>query len=483
MIDSFVFPAHERFLNRDADLSRLEQWWQGAEQNALVLYGRRRVGKSWLFRKFAHGKPAIVLVADRRAEAPQLERFAGRLASFLDVRPALRNLPELFHALYALAADQKTLVVIDEFPYLLPAREKERDEVLTALQGVMEERDASQLKLVLCGSYIAQMERLLRGPLRGRLTPLLVEPLSFSDAQPFVDSSASAVERVERYAVAGGMTLYLDELGRGGGLSDRVSSRVLDPRGPLFNDPREVLEEELRTPGVYYSVLEELATGKKSVGDLSSALARKSPDLQSYLENLREMRVVYRSTPVTARDDERNHRYGLADDYMRFWFRFVFPFQEDLKTGLLPTTLYETEIAPLLGEHVSPTFEALCREWVLHTGRATTVGPWWGNALNELRRAKKRETEEVDVVGVARKAVTVVGESKWSNKTLKLKVLEDLEEFKIPAMQQAGIKLGNELRIALFSKSGFAGDLREVAGSRSDVELVDVDRIVADLLS
>ena len=178
-----------------------------------------------------------------------LERFADRLDELLGVRPALNDLPGLFEALYTVAADEKVLVVLDEFPYLLPGRERDRDEVLTSVQAVMEERDASQLKLILCGSYIAQMERLLHGPLRGRLTPLLVEPLDFTEAQSFIGATASAVDRVERYAVAGGMSLYLDELGGGGALPDRIRRRVLDPRGPLFNDPREVLEEELRTPG------------------------------------------------------------------------------------------------------------------------------------------------------------------------------------------------------------------------------------------
>jgi len=144
------------------------------------------------------------------------------------------------------------------------------------------------------------------------------------------------VDMIERYAVAGGMSLYLDELGRDGTLRQRVCARVLDPRGPLFNGPREVLEEEPRSPGVYYSLLEELSSGRKSLADLAAALGRRTPDLQGYLRTLRGMRVVDRHAPVTAREDERNHRWELSDGFMRFWFRFVFPFQEDLKTGSLP---------------------------------------------------------------------------------------------------------------------------------------------------
>ena len=479
----FSFPAHDRFVNRSADLARLEDWWASDDRKALALYGRRRVGKSWLFREFAHEKPALLLVADRRAEAPQLDRFAARLEGFLGVRPALDSLPALFEALYAISVGERTLVVIDEFPYLLPARERDRADVLTSIQAVMEERDASQLKLVLCGSYIAQMERLLSGPLRGRLTSLSVEPLSFTDAQEFAPPTTDAIDRIELFSVSGGMSLYLDELARGGTLRDRICARVLDPRGPLFNDPREVLEEELRAPGVYYSLLEELSTGKKSLGDLGSALGRKTTDLQGYLDTLRAMRIVQRAVPVTALPDERNHRYGLADDFMRFWFRFVFPFQEELKTGLTRGTLYADEIAPQLGDHISPTYEALCRAWALRTGAATKVGEWWGKALNELRRDGARTSEQVDVVGLRRSAVSLIGECTWTSRPLGLDVLTDLESYKIPAMRQAGLRFAGNCVIALFSRSGFSDTLVEVAGRRGDVRLVSVSELVADVMA
>jgi uncharacterized protein len=481
MVDAFSFPAHDRFLNRTADLARLEDWWSGGEQNALALYGRRRVGKSWLFREFAHGKPALLLVADRRAEAPQLERFADQLEPLLGVRPAIDSVPDLIKTLYTLAAEQKLLVVIDEFPYLLPARDKDRDGVLTEIQAVMEERDASQLRLVFCGSYISQMERLLRGPLRGRLTAMLVEPLPFADAQVFLASNTAAVERIERYAVSGGMSLYLDELARGGGLRDRICTRVLNSRGPLFNDPREVLEEQLRTPGVYYSLLEELATGKKSLGDLGTALGRKTTDLQGYLDTLRDMRIIERAAPITALEDTRTYRYRLADDFMRFWFRFVFPFQEELKTGLAPRALYDEEIAPVFADHVSPSFESLCRRWGLTAGHATKVGSWWGNALNEHRRTGTRTSEEVDVVGLKRGVVSLVGECKWTNQQMKLDVLTDLDTYKLPALRQTGVRVASAPTIALFSKSGFAAGLVEAAAERDGIMLISPDRIVSEL--
>jgi AAA+ ATPase superfamily predicted ATPase len=477
----FQFPAHNEFLNRDADLAAMEGWWSGRDRNALALFGRRRVGKSWLFREFAHGKPAIVLVADRRTESAQLERFARQLAQSLDnVKPDLPDLPALFSVLYSLARNTKMLAIIDEFPYLLPSRAKAQDEVLTAVQAVMEERDASRLKLVLCGSHIGQMSSLLseKSPLRGRLTPLAVRALRFKEAQAFI-SARTPKERIERFGVGGGMSLYLDELGSGGALRERVCSRVLDSRGPLFNDPREVLEEELRQPGVYFSILEELAYGQKARASLAPALGLPVTDLSAYLKILQDMQLIERIEPVAGTGELR---YRIADSFLRFWFRFVFPFQDDLRSGAQPQAHYDSEIADLLPDHLAPVFESLCREWTRQELSISRVGSWWGNALNELRRKGERQTEEVDVVGVQRSAVTMVGEAKWTARQLTSKVLEDLETFKLPAMRQAGIKVAGKPQIALFSRSGFKDNLVEQAAARDDVRLVEVADLVDDLL-
>jgi AAA+ ATPase superfamily predicted ATPase len=482
----FAFSSRKEFLNRRADLERLEDWWAGRDPNALVLYGRRRVGKSWLFRAFADGKPAVVLVAERRAEGAQLKRFADQLQPYLGVRPDLSDLPALISALYKLADQEKTLAIIDELPYLLPTRSERRYEVLTAVQAVMEERGASKLKLVLCGSYIGQMTSLLSetSPLRGRLTPLAVEPLRFAEAQAFIEDSDPR-RRIESYAVAGGTSLYLDELARGhGDLRARVCERVLNPRGPLFNDPREILEEELRQPGIYFSLLEELASGARAIGDLATALGKRTRDLGPYLEALEEMRLLEKIAPVTASRAHRDHRFRLADGFMRFWFRFVFNFQEDLRTGLRPRDHYNGEIAPALAEHVAPVFEALCREWVRGEfgGMVSRVGSWWGSSLNELRRSGQRQTEEIDVVGLRRGAVAVVGECKWTAKQMTARTLEDLRQFKLPAMRQAKIGFAREgPLILLFSRSGFAKGLVEIAAEREDIRLVGLDELVEGL--
>ena len=189
------------------------------------------------------------------------------------------------------------------------------------------------------------------------------------------------------------------------------------------------------------------------------------------------MQLVEKLTALTAK---RDHRYRLADNFLRFWFRFVFPFQESLRSGLRPGDHYSAELAPALADHVAPVFESLCREWVLrrHGSRATQVGSWWGRALDSLRADGERTSEEIDVVATARSRVTIVGECKWTTAPMTVKTLADIERYKIPALRQAGAKFAKDgPLIVLFSRGGFKANLSELAAQRDDVELVDVAQL------
>ncbi|MCB0868985.1 MAG: hypothetical protein KDB48_09845, partial [Solirubrobacterales bacterium] len=243
---------------------------------------------------------------------------------------------------------------------------------------------------------------------------------------------------------------------------------------------REMLEEELRRPGVYYSVLEELAQGKRAVGDLAQAIGTRTSNLQGYLETLVGMRLVRYLIPVTERKGSRRGQFELADEFMKFWFRFVFPYQEELKSGLKPADLYRLEIAPHLNDHIAPVWERLCRQWSLGQGSASRVGGWWGPSLNTYRRSGERQTEEIDLVGLAGSTVKVLGECKWTATKMPHRVLTDLEAFKLPALVQSGAKLpsGGPL-IQLFSRSGFTQQLIATAAGRPDIELIGPGQILA----
>jgi uncharacterized protein len=481
----FEFAPRDQFVNRAGDLARLTQWWEDTTRDALCMYGRRRVGKSWLFRRFADGKEALILVANEIAPGPQFERFGEQIQNRLGVAPAIENAADLIRVLYRLGRDQKLLAVVDELPSLLPKGQAKR-EMLTAMSTVMEEeRDDSQTKLVLCGSIIAQMESLLAtsSPLHGRLQPLDVHPLAFSEARELLTPTDSAAETITRYSVAGGMARYLAEIGAGGSLRSLVCSRVLDRRAPLFDDPRLVLERELREPATYFSLLQELSHGEVGIEHLGRALRTDGPSLTSYMRTLLEMRLISRHRPMGAADRGRKYKYRLHDGFIRFWFRFVFPYQEDLQSGLDPADLWDGEIAGALPEHTAQTFEDLCRFYTRrhHGGEAQLVGGWWGDSAPG---GADRTQEEIDVVGLKNKRIQILGECKWTASEMPLSVLIDLRDRKLPAIARSNdLKRpsGGGPRILLFARSGFSRALRAAARDDPRVELIDVERLVRGL--
>jgi AAA+ ATPase superfamily predicted ATPase len=476
------FPATDRFVNRVRELEAMQDWWtDDTQKNALNLYGRRRVGKSWLFRQFAHQKEATVLVAERLAPGAQINRLALQLESSLGVVPQIQDVPDLFRLLYKLGQSQRHLVVLDEFPYLLPRGEAAREEILTAIQAVMEEeRENSHSKLILCGSYIEQMKALMEegSALMGRLIPLRINPMTFEDALLIIQDK-DPIKQIERYAVAGGMARYLAELGSGESLKNAICERILNPNGPLFNDPREVLGQELQQVHNYFSILQELSTGEKSSTDIANALETEPTALSRQLENLQHMQLVERITPVNAIIGGKKSRYRVSDPFLRFWFRFVFPYQEDLASGLLPPDLYDLEIAPQLATHVSPIFENLCRVWVRKNRGATVsrVSNWWG-ASTYKGRQDDRYAEEIDIVGKGKNKVTVIGECKWTKKSLSVSILASLENYKIPALRQDKVKVEDSPEIILFCKAGFTDGLKAAAQNDQNITLVEMQEVV-----
>lgn len=483
IVPAYSWSRLSDFVDRSTELGRLESWWDSDERMPVNLYGRRRVGKSWLFRRFAHDKPAVLLVAERLAEGAQLRRFAERLSPVLDgVTPDLPDVAALFKVLFRLARDEKVLAVIDEFPWLLGTSSSEAERTLSAIQAVMEEeRDHSRLKLILCGSAVTQMQALQseRSPLHGRLLPLELRALSFGRASQFIDGTDEQ-DRFVRFAIAGGMPRYLAALS-GGDLRERVCDQLLKPDSPLWNEGRTIVAQELREPAVHFAILEQLASGEKEVGEIADALRTGSSPVSKYLGQLADLRLVRKDLPYGASPTSRGSHWVLDDPFLRFWFRFVFPFQADLEAGLTPHDLFDNEISPQLADHVAPVFEDLCREHVRATlgSTATRVGRWWGNSLNSLRRSGERTTEEIDVVGTSRKRVTVVGEVKWTSRPLSSKILGDLEDYKIPALEQDGFKLGRQLTTVLFSRSGFTDGLHARADEETRLVLIDTEGLLS----
>lgn len=481
----YQFPAVGEFRDREAEREQLTRWWNDpTERRAVALYGRRRAGKSWLFRAFAHGKDADIFVADSRTERDQLAHFAEQMEPALGLRPDLPDLGAFLRLLFRRAAQERRLAVIDEFPFLWQVN---RDLPAIVLRVLEEEALGSRLKLLICGSHIAMMEELFaeRNPLHDRAIALPVQPFDFAQALSFL-GAFSPVQAVERYAIAGGMPRYLTEFSSAQPLADLVVERVLNRLGPLFNEPRTILAQELVTPHSYFSILAALAEGAATWGDVLARSGVSSDSLGKYLATLVQLRIIEGRQPVTetSRDARRRH-YQIRDGFLRFWFRFVFPLQAELEEGLDPAEVYASELQPYLSGFIAPIFEEIARAWVRrHAGRGVRrVGPWWGSAAHALRRTGARTSEEIDIVATSGRTVSLIGECRWRSDPMDVMILKELRDFKLPALAQVpGVTIAPDCRLVLFSRGGFTRGL-EGAAAREGIQLVTVDEVVDGLRS
>jgi AAA+ ATPase superfamily predicted ATPase len=475
---TYKFPQLADFLNRSQELTALEDWWASdRELPVLILFGRRRTGKSWLFRRFAHGKRALIFVCERRAASSQLALFAQELEAEIKVLPALRTFTDFYRALYRLSENEKRLVVIDEFPELFARNTRPDSELATTL----EDAPHRNLRLLLCGSHIGAMQEMLgpRAPMHGRGRPLRLLPLPFDQAREFL-SHHGGIQLIERYAIAGGMPHYLQLFNQRSGLRQLVSRLLLNADGPLFNEPRTVLDMELTDSPIYFTILETLANHSDLPwSDLINESRIESSVVSRYLHVLQELSLVEPLTPINASHMARAARYRVKDHLMRFWFRFIFRYQDALTSGLAAEAHFDRAIAPQLNHFIAPTFESICRAWILRNyGREISrAGSWWGPARHDLRRTGQRTSEQVDVVGGDDGRAVVVAECKWQSKPMSVEVLRDLHNFKIPALAQAGLRVAQS-QICLFSRSGFSQELVEAARVEG-ARLVSIDEMTS----
>ncbi len=468
---------HTAFVDREAELALLEEQYRAPDASLFILYGRRRVGKTELLRHFAASRRHVFFVADQAPAAAQIAELSRRLWALVHGEPpdafTFPSWDALLRFMGQAAMSEPLLVVLDEVPYLV---ESERS-MPSVLQRVW---DASlrhtRLKLILCGSLISFMERELLGhksPLFGRRTgQYQLEPMTFRQAAGFFPERSPAW-RVVAYAAFGGMPAYLTLLSGEEDLDAALVRHVLRKQGVLFEEPRFLLSQELHQPTYYFSLLAAIAGGKTRLNEI--VRGAHLPDRAAasrYLDILQTMGLVQREVPVTEPAPQRSRRgiYRIKDPFLRFWFRFVYPYRTELET-VGPELVLERFIRPRLHEFVGATFEEIARQHVLELARRgelpfapSRVGRWWN-----------RNTE-IDVVALGvEEGQLLLGEAKWWTSPVGLNVLEDLQRKaqQMVAHSAAIWKRPPTLHYALFSRSGFAADLREQA-RRERVLLIDV---------
>jgi len=473
------------FVDRQAELSFLNSILERKRPTVaqfILLYGRRRVGKTVLLRHWAErsGVPHTYWAAEKEPAALQRRKLYARILGVAPAQaPTFDSWADCWQAIAAFLADRRHILILDEFTYAVDSDPA----MLSSLQHAWDQRfKLSQAVLVLCGSHIHTMETLQtrQSPLFGRLTGQWhLQPLPFATLREFLPDWP-AEERVAAYAVAGGVPAYLEWLDPDRSLSDNIRDVILAPGSMFVAEPSFLLYDEVREPGTHLAILKAIGAGNHTLSDISNAALVSKAHLSAYLARLRELRLVERRLPVTVppnrRRRSRSGRYHLRDPYFRFYFRFLAPHQDDL-------TYRPEQVLPRIREGLRAfvgmtAFEELSRQWVADQGRAgelpfevREVGSHWSRRV------------QVDVVAVNwTDHAILLGEVKWGAGAVGRSVVRDLIETKAPRVLKdlPGEGAGWQVCYAFFARAGFTAAAR-IEAEAAGAQLVSLERLDADL--
>jgi len=462
--------SHSPFINRHDELDLLSSRFESESSELIVIYGRRRLGKSALVREAIQDRDdAVYWQATEETAAVQLANFVDTAS---DTFPLLEDIQRDWEALLRALGREDAIVVLDEFPYLIESD----DSVPSKVQRVWDlDLQETGMTLVLVGSSISIMEEKVLGggsPLYGRRTATIdLPPLSLGDAQQLY-AAKSPDEAIQAWGVFGGTPYYLQALSPDSTLAANIQSAILSEHGILHNEPEFLLRTEfgIQEPQTYYTILRAIATGKRAANEIATFAGVDSNALGTYLSKLRRLRLIERDIPVTANPNAtRKSRYRLKEPLFRFWFKYVYGQTGEI--AQLGDAAYEELVEPSFTEYMGPMFELVCQNALptLVPKTYRRIGYWW------------HQHTELDVVGLASDGTLVAGECKYTTREMHEGDLADLERS-ASQVDWTPPNGGNpDYHYCCFCRSGFSDGLRQAADERAAVSLFTPADIISGL--
>lgn len=458
-----------RFVDREQEMATLQSEYDRDGSALVVLYGRRRVGKTTLISEFIKNKKALFFLASEESESQNRLAFQEKVADFLN-SDLLKNVEVkswdvLFRAITDTHFDSKPVIVLDEFQYL----GKSNPAFPSVFQRIWEEilKDR-QVMVILCGSLISMMQSqtlTYDSPLYGRRTAqirLMQIPFAYYH-QFFPDKSRK--ELIEMYAVTGGVPKYIELFSQSKDIYSAIEKCVLNRSGYLYDEPHFLLQQEVSEVGSYFSIIKAIAAGNTKLSAIAGVLEVKSTSLTKYLKTLIDLDILEREVPVTEDSPEKSKKglYKIKDNYLRFWFAFVYPNMSFIESGHGRIVMDKIRKS-LVRNHIAFVYEDICRErmWEIN---AEGVWPFYFSKLGRYWDSK----EEIDIAAIDPDGKNLIlGECKCWQEPVGVSVLRELEA---KAKTVSWEKEKRKTWFVLFSVNGFTEELRAEAAVRTDLRL------------
>ena len=459
------------FYCREKELGDLNKRYNNGNFECVVMYGRRRVGKTALIREFCKDKPTIFFSALNATAKENLEALSKAIFEKTNPQemagaPVYSSLDDAFAAITRLAEKGRLIFVIDEYPYLAKADES----VSSRLQHIIDKVwQNTGLFVILCGSSMSFMENQVLGyesPLYGRRTgQLKIQALSYREVTVF-NPGLSCEEQALIYGITGGIPHYINKLNVCDSIDDALKENLFNTSGYLFEEPENLLKQELREPAVYNSVIAAIAGGASHSNEIATKVGIEAGICAKYLKVLVDLEILKKETPVTEKTGKKTI-YTIGDNFFRFWYRFVPRNMSAISAGRFDR-LYDVTVKKYLPEYMGLVFEKMCRDYLLRYADNLPVlisdaGQWWGSD------AKNRKEVQIDIVGIPPEGSEyIIGSCKYRNEKIGTGELELLKEY------SEVFGRGEKYYYYIFSKGGFTEGLKEAA-SKENVCLLTLE--------
>ena len=481
------------FVGRKQELEFFEEKYKSSGGQLIVLYGRRRIGKTETLHKFCEEKPHIFYSCREISDKMQLTSFsehilkagspaAKYISVFEDWEAAFKGFLEIP------GSGKKKLLIIDEFPYMC----RINPSIPSILQVLWDELLKDQnVMIVLCGSAMSFIEKKIlseKMPLYGRTTGVYkMNELPFHDAVEFFPEYSDE-DKMFTYAVLGGIPHYLRQFDPKLNLHENIIKNILAKGCVLYSEVEFLMRQELREPALYNTLIEVIALGNTQLNDIYTKTQIEKSKISVYLKNLIELQIMEREFSILSSDKElatsTRGLYRITDNFFRFWYNFMFSYMSDLETGDAEG-VFTYAVLPQLNNFAAPVFEAVCREFIRKKNRQNELpfrvskqGRWWGkiNKIQTLENGKIIRTSvksKIDIIAVDSQSKNyILGECKFRNSEIDISDLDHLKEKSVVA------KKGAAIQYALFSKSGFTKRLISQAKVEDNLKLFSLSDIV-----
>ena len=374
------------FIGREREVASLRQLYSSDKFEFVVLYGRRRVGKTALINHFIDGKKAIYFMGVESNAKQNLENLSKSIieyASGIEAETSFASFQAALETVFRLSENERIILAIDEYPYVARASKS----LASTLQMLIDKyKDRSKLMLILCGSSMSYMEDHVlayKAPLYGRRTAQIkLQPFDFEETCRYF-GSFSTEEKALAYGIVGGTPQYLLQMNDRISIEENVKNTYLNPTSSLYEEPTNLLKQEVREPAIYTAIITAIATGASRMSEISGKVGEDTNVCSTYLKNLVALGIVQKETPYGEKASKRSI-YSIDDNMFRFWYRFVPENASMIARGA--ADLVYKRIEPHLSEYMGKVFEEICKQYLwklLLNGKSpvefASLGRWWGN--------------------------------------------------------------------------------------------------------